>query len=661
MDNLTDADGDEIKAYIATEWRAEGTTLRGCDPKPSINFVEPPEPCIEVTKDVNCADALPGKKVTYTICMENCGITDIDTITSADDTLLGDLKTEAQAAIDGVLNVGDVCCFEVDYTIPAQQEEPVQNQVQIDVDDVFDSATSDTSDIVWVLIADPNFTASKVCRDEPIEPGEAAIFDITIENTGDICLHFDVCDIDPCEFDLPPGNIKSWVTKIIAGDDNVDNTLTGTATLCDPCECIPYEEEVLALDECTVEPPEPCVEVTKDVNCGLSKAGDMITYTICIENCGDTDIIDITNIDDTLLDDSTLEALADAAINYPLEPGDVCCFDLDYTVPDVAGPLENTITVEILDEFEDTNSASAGPVVVGIVHPDFTVEKDCRTDALQPGETAIFDITVTNTGDVCLHIDANDLGDISDPCSFDLPAGDSHTWETFQEGAEDDVFNQVKVVATLRPGDPIGECGDPCECLPNVITKYADDTCPVGGEATRTPGFWKTHYYLAEYTLEEHCVDINLGWIEVNDVDVMMAIFWEKKAHKDKLCKARIHGAFHAMAAALNNCHPDGLSLAGYMDANCDFDIEDIPEIMGGCNINAIKRLTSCLAGYNEIGDDVEITFPDGLEAYNAQPKFAREQAEGLFPQAECDDCDKVVATKGNGPKGGGKGKGKNK
>jgi hypothetical protein len=332
-----------------------------------------------------------------------------------------------------MLNVGDVCCFDYDYTIPTEQVEPVQNQVDIYVEDIFDTATSDTSDIVWVQIVIPSFEASKDCRIEPLEPGDIAIFDITIENTGDVCLHFDVCDIDPCSFDLPVGQTKTYETYIQAGDDDVENTLTGTATLCEPNECIPYEEAVEASDE-----------------------------------------------------------------------------------------------------------------------------------------------------------------------------------------------------------------------------------CEVGGGATRTPGFWKTHYYLAQYTLEEECVDINLGWTNVNDVNVMMAIFWEKKAGQDALCKARIQGSFHAMAAALNNCHPDGLSLEAYMDANCDFDIDEIPAILGGCDVKDITDLASCLGDYNEEGDDVEITFPDGLTAYNAQPKLARELAEGLFPQAECDEnCNGPSATSTKGAKGGGKGKNK--
>jgi hypothetical protein len=342
-----------------------------------------------------------------------------------------------------------------------------------------------------------------------------------------------------------------------------------------------------------------------------------------------------------------------------MEPGDdPCCFTYSMVLEATPDPLVNEASVAAEDVFGQPVEAGPAIAEVNIVHPSFEASKDCRTEPLQPGDIAIFDITIENTGDICLHFDVCDI----DPCSFDLPAGQTKTYETYIQAGDDDVSNTLNGTATL--------C-DPCECIPYEEAVEASDECSVSGGATRTPGFWKTHYYLAQYTLEEHCVDINLGWTNVDDVNVMMAIFWEKKAHKDALCKARIHGAFHAMAAALNNCHPDGLSLAGYMSANCsEYSPEDIPAIMGGCDIDDIKDLTSCLAGYNEEGDDVEITFPEGLEAYNAQPKYAREQAEGLFPQADCDDCDEptITPTKVKGPKpkgatatsgGGGKGKGK--
>lgn len=68
----------------------------------------------------------------------------------------------------------------------------------------------------------------------------------------------------------------------------------------------------------------------------------------------------------------------------------------------------------------------------------------------------------------------------------------------------------------------------------------------------------------------------------------------------------------------------------------------DIANTLGGCNIDDIKDLTGVLAEYNESGDDVEVVFPLGLEAYNAQPKFAREQSGEIFPdffEADCEEC----------------------
>ncbi|MHC4758197.1 MAG: hypothetical protein ACYTE8_06045 [Planctomycetota bacterium] len=355
-----------IIGSIGTESTVVGQG-QACDTENVQADVNPPEACIEITKDVNCATALPGKTVTYTICLENCGASDIDTITSVDDTLLGNLTSQAQAAIGDMLNIGDVCCFDYDYTIPGSQDEPVQNQVSVSGEDVFDQAVDDTSDIVWVQIADPNFTASKVCREEPVVPGEMAIFDITIENTGDICLHFDVCDIDPCSFDLEPGQTKTYATSILAGDEAVENTLTGTATLCEPNECIPYEEEVLASAECEVQPPEPCIEITKDVNCATALPGKTVTYTICIENCGPTDINTITSVDDTLLGDLTSEA--QAAVGDKLEIGDVCCFDYDYTIPtEQEEPVQNQVSVNAEDVFDQAVDDTSLPTKAAVLN-----------------------------------------------------------------------------------------------------------------------------------------------------------------------------------------------------------------------------------------------------------------------------------------------------
>jgi hypothetical protein len=409
----------------------------------------------------------------------------------------------------------------------------------------------------------------------------------------------------------------------------------------------------------TILPPQPCIDITKEVDCEISKAGDQVTYEICVENCGDTNIVEIVSLIDSKLGDLTAEM--NAAIGDSLEPADVCCITIDHNIPidTLEDPYINEVNVIAEDEYSTRTDPCFASASVDLVHPNFVVEKSCRQDIVEVPSVAIFDIYVENTGDVCLHFDFNELGD---PCSFSLPAGGSGSWESHIDVlTQDDVTNQILGTVTLLPGVD-GQCGEPCDCLPNEYDVNVVAICEVSGGATRTPGFWKTHYYIAKHVFE-NCEDIDpnldLGWTQVSNVNEMMAIFWASKAHQDKLCQLRIQASFHAMAAILNNCLPDGqgLSLEGYLSSNCsDFNTTDIPAVLGGCDEEAIKDLTSCLAGYNEEGDEVEVTFPMGIEAYNAQPKYAREMAEGQFPQTDCDaGCVVTISTKG---KGGGKGKG---
>jgi uncharacterized repeat protein (TIGR01451 family) len=243
-------------------------------------------------------------------------------------------------------------------------------------------------------------------------------------------------------------------------------------------------------DQVTVETrPPPCIKVTKDVNCTISKAGDTVTYEICIENCGDTNIVTIVSMTDTVLDDATIKALMEAAIGDSLKPEDACCIYVDYVIPDPepSDPLQNTVTVEVLDEFEQADSNQSNMVSVDIVHPSFTVTKDCRQESIPlilPA-MAIFDINIVNTGDVCLHFDMNELGD---PCVFDLPADGVKQWEThILIDTQEEVENQLLGKVTLLPGVD-GQCGDPCECLTNEYDVNVVAVCEVGG-ATRTPGF----------------------------------------------------------------------------------------------------------------------------------------------------------------------------
>jgi len=413
-------------------------------------------------------------------------------------------------------------------------------------------------------------------------------------------------------------------------------------------------------DECdqksstiNVLPPEPCLEITKTVDCEVSKVGDEVVYRICIENCGETDIyFGPGDILDTVLGDiSEAFAFPDNACPDITSPGVIpagveCCLDFPYTIQagdDTGLPgatLTNQVSFEGIDEYDSEVSELSNEVDVLLVHPSFTVTKDCRIEPLSVGDTAVFDIRVENTGDVCLRFDLDDLGD---PITFDLAAGEARQWETNIEVlTEEDITNTIIGTAILIPGVNPRECGEPTDCLDNILPVEASDTCQVGGGATRTPGYWQTHSYMAACMFDQCYPDgIDFGWTYVDNIDDLMAIFWAKKAKLNKLCQARLQLSFHMGAAILNNCLPNGLPFESHTGET----FAGLAAIMADCDVAAIKAKIGIVGGYNEYGDEVELNMGElcnDLPAYNATPAVSKEWASNVDLDdllVECEDC----------------------
>ncbi len=363
-----------------------------------------------------------------------------------------------------------------------------------------------------------------------------------------------------------------------------------------------------------VDAPPPCLEISKSVNCEVSVPGNTVTYHYCIENCGDIPL----EIESVV--DSVVPSVADAFVAQDcgtLDPGEECCFDVDYVIPeDAADPLVNEFTVTAHDTTYDQD-VSAGPVsaTVDLVHPALTLEKSCTSpDPVEPGGVAFFRITVTNSGDVDLLVDVTDIEDSScDITDLSLAAGGDAFCDVGITVPAD--FTGPEFINHVTASWSIADGGD---CLPNTGTVNDEEPCPVAGTATRTPGFWKTHYNFASHVLDVHipgCGDadgddcIDLGWIKCCTMDQVCAVFWANKANNSNgtkrtaLGQARMHASFQALAAIFNNCVPSG--------GRIPVDPTEIASILGGTDIEAIKALASTLSEYNESGDDVALVDPD--------------------------------------------------
>lgn len=354
----------------------------------------------------------------------------------------------------------------------------------------------------------------------------------------------------------------------------------------------------------------PCIDVNKTADPAVSKAGDKVTYTIRICNCG-SNALEIVDVNDSILGDLTAY--------FPATLGIAECNtqEFEYTVqqgdPD---PLINEVVVNAIDDtnypVSDDDDAS-----VNLVHPCLQATKSCQNEPVPPGGSAIFRISITNCGDVALNI----VTDENDIPPFTLAAGQTSNQDVSIQADTNDVFNSVLVSATL----PV-ELG-----LDNVIGPVeANDTCRVEqGGATRTLGFWKTHCEYTEHIFEDanHCNGgpFNLGWVVLDDIgDVLGALFANPAKDslgnkRDQLCQARVNASRQAVAALLNSCLDNGAPLPKTPS--------EIATILGGTNIGAIHQLGGILDDYNNSGDDVTIIDGDGFVFGNATPRACAEQA----------------------------------
>ena len=361
-----------------------------------------------------------------------------------------------------------------------------------------------------------------------------------------------------------------------------------------------------------------------------SKAGDEAHYTITLANTSSADTPDLVcTISDALLGLSKGVTLASGATDITNVSRVVLAGDPD--------PLINTASVSCSPTgFPNVLSTTASHTT-DLVHPDFTVAKDCISDQpVPPGASANFRIVVSNTGDVPLvfHVVDTTLG-IDDTQT--VANGGVLTYEQGIVATGTEVFNEVTVHATLPA----------MYDLSNAYDKSASATCLVGGGATRTPGFWKTHLDYATHVFNVHLANvdttvppdeifdatsIDLGWKTVTSIEEAMGIFWASPAResdgdkRSKLCQARELASFQAMAAILNSGLSNGAGLP--------VSLAEIASILGGTDVQAIQNLAGLLDTYNNSGDSVAIVDIDGYMILKADPNGAKDIAD--IPFADC-------------------------
>jgi uncharacterized repeat protein (TIGR01451 family) len=557
---------------------------------------------------------------------------------------------------------GASCVVTLQRTVVAGDPDPLLNTASVvytEKADFSGTALAKTSNHS-VNLFQPSITLSKKADPTSLLQGGTVNYTIKLTNTSST----DTPNLNCTITDAALG-INQPVTNLLP---NADFTLTPSKTFTDPlnqgcavnnvglveCKntanatCSPQDWPNVLTKEASATVVVTLAEVDLTVTKNgpqFAKVGDKVTYTIHITNLSNVPVT-FTQLSDSLLGD--LSSKCPAGMAAAGNTGDFCEFTVDRTV--LAGdpdPVLNTVTVGIVDAFGNATSAFDNHSV-DLVHPDFTVAKDCVNQDVPAGAAANFRIKITNSGDIPLLLAIQDpapftpavnqtgvgLGVVASSCAdadYDSNAADGcYLIEGSIIATGTEVSNKVDVQATL-----------PAQFnLPNIISKSDDASCTVQqGGAARTPGFWKTHGPETGYTchvFEQHLSgNVSLGWKTLTTCEDVLGVFWANIAKnsdgskRSQICQTTEQASFQLLAAILNQGLDNGAPVP--IDPKSGLDIITAEQnalsacydnnAATACDRNNILRLKGLLGDFNSSGDDTAIIDNDGTVIPHADPK----------------------------------------
>ena len=270
--------------------------------------------------------------------------------------------------------------------------------------------------------------------------GNEALVDVTVDDTllGDITDQFDFDFSQP----FPEGTVATAQVTYSPGvnEDPVENTVTASAT--------GAESDQDTSDEASCETDvshEAAIDVSKTCE-EFAAEGDVVTYSITVENTGNEDLEGVAVTDTILGDLSGFSATLAVGASETLE--------FEYTVPRGGDdPLINEVTASGSGVDSGATVTATASCSTDILHPAIDIVKTVSDDLVPVGTTVTYTYVVTNTGDTPLYditVDDDVMGHIGDIPFLDV--GESATLTKDFVVGQDQVVN----VATARGHDILG-------------------------------------------------------------------------------------------------------------------------------------------------------------------------------------------------------------
>lgn len=408
-----------------------------------------------------------GDSVTYTFKITNMSSQDSPdlTLASISDSVLGSLLAQATTAGCDTLTYQEVCSFTVTRTIQQGDGDPLNNTVDVLYHPAGFPNNITASDGHSVNLFQPSVSITKN-GDALSKIGDSVTYHVKITNTsssdspalkldsigddvlGDLSSYATTAGCNSlapaasCEFDVP------WTVAAVdvnPADGKADDPVINTVTIHFHPDGFPNDISATASHELNLF--QPSIAFSKTADTELSKATDVVNYTLSLNNTSSPDSPDLVcSITDAKLGVSKSVTLASGEgdvtnVAYTVQAGD-------------ADPLVNNASVSCSPTGFPNVLTATGSWSVNLFQPSVTIEKSGDTlSKIGDGVTYHFKITNTSSADspnLGLGSVTDDLlGVLTAPaacdnlapgasCEFDVPY-------TVQAADPDPLINTVEV------------------------------------------------------------------------------------------------------------------------------------------------------------------------------------------------------------------------
>ncbi|GAA4862362.1 hypothetical protein GCM10023310_47190 [Paenibacillus vulneris] len=336
---------------------------------------------VQITKQVDRIEALPGDVIHYSITVTNNGDAFLHNVVITD----GLLRIQEHIA---ELPPGESVVFQVPFVVPPLQGgETLINLSAVTTDE----GVSAEAEAVVVITALPSIQIVKIPDRAAATPSTPIVYTVEVTNTGNVpltnvTLQYHLVPISELPFTLGIGETRT-IQYVLTFDPSfvhngvIENTVTASTNETPP---ISDSSTVIVL-------PEPgSLGIRKSVSPDIARPGDVVVYTIEVFNSG------LTTLTNVILMDATLQLHLTIG---DMKAGDAFLLDIPVSIDIVqAGQtIVNTAVAESLTSGERLTAMDAATLTI-VAEPSIGFTKTVNHSHIQQGGTVLYTISVVNTG-----------------------------------------------------------------------------------------------------------------------------------------------------------------------------------------------------------------------------------------------------------------------